>query len=345
MVSTAGCSLGGMARRRKMDLIVEMRFGSHLYGTATEASDLDIKGVYLPEAGDIILQRVRATVSLTQPKGPREKNTSEDVDQEILSLQRYLDLLADGQTMALDMLFAPDSAMMRPPTIWWREIQRSAPRFISRQASAFVRYCRQQADKYGIKGSRVAAARAAFELLRRAESERGTIARLEEVASEIDQFVSLTRHTALVDARGPGGTVVRHLEVCGRKMPFTATIKNAREIAERLVHEYGERAVQAERHQGIDWKALSHAVRVGREALDLFATGRITFPLPYADHLVRIKQGGLAYEAVAAEIERLVEDVDRAAASASLPDVPDRDAMDDLIMRAYGTKIAMQATR
>jgi RNA repair pathway DNA polymerase beta family len=31
-----------------MDLVVKMRFGSHLYGTATPESDLDLKGVYLP---------------------------------------------------------------------------------------------------------------------------------------------------------------------------------------------------------------------------------------------------------------------------------------------------------
>jgi hypothetical protein len=31
------------------------------------------------------------------------------------SLQRYLELLADGQTVALDMLFAPNSAMTGRP--------------------------------------------------------------------------------------------------------------------------------------------------------------------------------------------------------------------------------------
>ena len=42
-----------------MDLIVEMRFGSHLYGTDTATSDLDLKGVYLPSAREILLQRAR----------------------------------------------------------------------------------------------------------------------------------------------------------------------------------------------------------------------------------------------------------------------------------------------
>lgn len=77
----------------------------------------------------------------------------------------------------------------------------------------------------------------------------------------------------------PGGRLVRHLEVCGRKMPFIGSIESAHKVAQRLVDEYGERALQAERNEGIDWKGLSHAVRVGREALELLETGRITFPL------------------------------------------------------------------
>lgn len=48
-----------------MNPIVEMRFGSHLYGTATSRSDFDLKTVYLPEAHHILLQRVRPTVSFS----------------------------------------------------------------------------------------------------------------------------------------------------------------------------------------------------------------------------------------------------------------------------------------
>jgi len=84
--------------------------------------------------------------------------------------------------------------------------------------------------------------------------------------------------------------------VCGKKMPFTSSIKSAREIAQRLVNDYGQRALQAERSEGIDWKALSHAVRVGREALELLHTGKITLPLPYAAEILAIKQGERIYE-------------------------------------------------
>jgi hypothetical protein len=43
----------------------------------------------------------------------------------------------------------------------------------------------------------------------------------------------------------------------------------------------------AETQEGVDWKALSHAVRVGTQALELLKTGHVTFPLPNAAHVVR----------------------------------------------------------
>jgi hypothetical protein len=92
-----------------------MRFGSHLYGTDTPLSDLDLKGVYMPPARDILLQRVKPVISVNPPKPAGQRNAPGDVDREYFSLQRYLGLLAEGQTMALDMLFAPESAMTTPP--------------------------------------------------------------------------------------------------------------------------------------------------------------------------------------------------------------------------------------
>lgn len=322
-----------------MRLIVEMQFGSHLYGTATPLSDLDYKGVYVPDGRDILLQRVRDAISQSRPKAPGEKNSAGDIDRELYSLQRYLELLSEGQTVALDMLFAPDAVMLREPAPEWREIQAHSERLVSRRAASFVRYCRQQANKYGIKGSRVASARAALALLCSAESRHGTSARLEAVENEVTAFACSTEHASLLDMEMPGGRLVRHLEVCGRKMPFTSSIRSAREIAQRLVDEYGERALQAERNEGIDWKALSHAVRVGREALELLETGRIIFPLPYAAEILAIRRGERPYADVGEEIDRLLEAVESAALRSRLRDDPDRDLIDGLVTRAYRTAV------
>jgi len=51
-----------------MKTIVQIKFGSHLYGTETPASDLNIKGVCIPTAHDILLQNVQPVILFQKPK-------------------------------------------------------------------------------------------------------------------------------------------------------------------------------------------------------------------------------------------------------------------------------------
>lgn len=319
-----------------MRTIVRIKFGSHLYGTATPASDLDFKSVFIPHARDILLQRVRATVSNQRPKAEGEKNYAGEVDEEAYSLQRYLGLAAEGQTVALDVLFAPRWSMPENPLPEWEEIERNRHRLVTRKSAAFLGYCRQQANKYGIKGSRVAAARVALELLARELTYRGTTAKLFECEPVIANLTAQHEHMALIEIEGATDVngvkrAVRHWEVCNRKMPLTQTIKSAHEVMRRIVEEYGHRARQAESNQGVDWKALSHAVRVGRQAIELLQTGHVTFPRPEAEHLIAIKLGTLAYQDVSAEIEDLLAAVEREAERSTLPESADLEWIEDFV--------------
>ena len=63
----------------------------------------------MPTAREIVLNSYPKSVNTSRPKQAFERNTKDDVDIEIFSLDRYLDLLTQGQTGALDMLFAPDN--------------------------------------------------------------------------------------------------------------------------------------------------------------------------------------------------------------------------------------------
>ena len=319
-----------------MRQIVRIAFGSHLFGTATPQSDLDFKSVFVPAARDILLQRVRGSVSTARPKAEGEKNYAGELDEEAYSLQKYLGLVAEGQTVALDMLFAPRWSMTEEPAPDWQEIERNRSRLLTRKAAAFVGYCRAQANKYGIKGSRVAAAREALSILDAALEQRGTTAKLGEIEARLAAAVDGAEHMALLDIEGATDIhgvkrTVRHWEICNRKLPLTQTIKASAEIMRRLVAEYGHRAFQAERNEGVDWKALSHAVRVATEAIELLRTGAVQFPRPDADHLLAIKTGKLTYQDVAAEIDALLPEVENAAQASSLPDQPDYGWIEDFI--------------
>ncbi len=327
-----------------MKSIVRIKFGSHLFGTATPKSDIDYKSVFIPAARDILLQRVKGSVSSQRPKAEGEKNYAGEIDEGAYSLQKYLGLVAEGQTVALDMLFAPDWAWVADPFPEWFEIQRNRSRLLTRKSAAFIGYCRQQANKYGIKGSRVAAARQALAILDVALDTLGTTAKLAEIEPMISSTVYGAEHTALLDIEGATDIhgvkrTVRHWEVCNRKLPLTQTIKASAEIMRRLVGEYGHRALQAERQEGVDWKALSHAVRVATEAIELLASGSITFPAPNAAHLLAIKTGALTYQEVAAEIDELLPAVEAAAERSQLPDVPDYAWIDGFVAEVYKTAV------
>ena len=320
--------------------LVTIKFGSHLYGISTPTSDVDFKSVHVPAPRDLLLQRAKGSISTARVKQEKEKNLPGEVEEESYSLQRYLQLAAEGQTVALDMLFAPEWSMTGPPSPEWREVQANRDRLITKKSAAFLRYCRQQANKYGIKGSRVAAARRALDILNEGVEQLGTQARLERLDYWIGLEALRTEHTSIDEIPQAAGGAVKHWNVCGRKLQYTATIKHARDVVKALVDEYGQRALQAESQQGVDWKALSHAVRVGHQAIELLSTGRVTFPLPNAEHVLAIKAAKHPYQEVAAEIEHLLEAVENAAVQSSLPQEPDLAWIEAFVLRVYGREVA-----
>ena len=320
---------------KNTDLIMQVQFGSHLYGTNTPQSDIDFKSVYIPDGRDILLQRVIGSIEIGKKlKVEGEKNLAKDIDSDSYSLQRYLMMIAEGQTVAIDMLFAPASVLT---TLLWRDIQSQKERLLTKKSAAFVGYCRTQANKYGIKGSRVAAARNALRLFEELQEKHGTLAKVGDFFGSED--VVYDDHTRTLRKETPQGREARYYECCNRMVGFNNTVKEAVNIFRKIHENYGVRARLAETNDGIDWKALSHAVRVGREAIELLTEHKVTFPLVDAKHILEIKLGKLPYAEVADEIEKLLEEVERVSVTSTLRDEPDYNFIDDLVVEAYGSKV------
>ena len=152
-----------------MKLILKTQFGSNVYGTNLPTSDLDYKAIYIPEPRDIILGRVKETIQQNTKKDKTAKNSKDDIDLEIFSLKKYLQLLTEGQTVALDILFTPKEFWVESTPIW-EEIRENKHKFLNNKINSFIGYTRTQAAKYGIKGTRVAAMRAILEYLKPLDS-------------------------------------------------------------------------------------------------------------------------------------------------------------------------------
>ncbi len=315
-----------------MNKLFELKFGSHLYGTNTPSSDLDIKSIYLPTAREIVLGSYKKTLSTTRPKQMGERNTKDDVDLEVFSLDRYLQLLSQGQAVALDMLFAPHYMYLDgSDTRIMEKIQDNRHEVLSSDISAFFGYARQQAAKYGIKGTRVAAVRMVLEWLNSLNTFDiiGTYPIIGQVLEWNNE------HIKVIVIKSPNGKEEPHLEVCNRKIPFHAKVSYTKSVFQKIFDEYGHRALLAEKNEGVDWKALSHAVRVNSQAKELLTTGWITFPRPDRELLVDIKTGKMEYQVVAEIIENGLAELEVLKTKSSLRPEPNQEWINNFVYDIY----------
>lgn len=144
--------------------IVRMIFGSHLYGCEVETSDKDYKGIFLPTKEQVLLGKIPKSYSNSKKKAEGEKNTADDVDTEIYSLHYFIKLACEGQTVALDMLHAPDNMILEATNVWY-EIVANREKFYTKNLKAFVGYARKQASRYGIRSGRLGNLREVIKVL------------------------------------------------------------------------------------------------------------------------------------------------------------------------------------
>lgn len=318
--------------------LVRIAHGSHLYGTSTPSSDRDYKGVHLPSGEAIILQRAEDVLDrgIRSKITGTDKNAADAVDDESYSLQKFFGMLAKGDTVATEILFAPTPIDADPI---WRDVQGVGRQLLNRQCKGLVNYCVRQAAKYGIKGSRLNAVRRLLDLLEvEASIGHGTL-KLATIADALQAFAAGQEHADWVNIPSPNGDALWHIDCCDRKMPMTAAIEEAHKVYATVWDNYGKRARAAMTNEGIDWKAMSHAVRVARQAIELFNTGRITFPRPDAAELIEIKKGMRSYEEISALLEKLVAEVQDASQVSTLPEQTNASLADRQVRDLYLSQI------
>ncbi|MCK5602924.1 nucleotidyltransferase domain-containing protein [Candidatus Pacearchaeota archaeon] len=308
-----------------MNKIVKLTYGSHLYGTSTPDSDMDIKGIYLPTKEDLFLQQVENSI-IFDTRDEKEKNTSEDTDEEYYSLQYFIKLACKGETVALDMLHCPKDKLYVTHPIWDKLVE-NKEKFYTKNLVSFIGFARTQAIKYSIKGDKLIEARNILSFF----AGLNPLHRLAAVWKEIPEGKYVVKHPATGEQNG-----LRMLEICGRKLPETASADYAFGVIETVCNKYGERAKLAATNDGMDWKALSHATRAAFQIKSILKDGTITFPLAIADDLRDIKLGKKSYvEEVVPQLEELIEEVEGLLKASDLPEEVDREYWDNFILEAY----------
>jgi len=104
-------------------------------------------------------------------------------------------------------------------------------------------------------------------------------------------------------------------------------------VVKKFYKSYGERAKQAEQNLGINWKAVSHALRVAYQTKQILTEKKITYPLKEAIFLKQVKAGKFNYlNLVASLLESLMTEVKTLAEVSTLPVKTDIKFWDNFII-------------
>lgn len=271
------------------ELIYLTRFGSHLYGTNTNSSDTDVKGLFLPNIKELILGTSSKCLTFKSNTG-KEKNNQDDVDIQLWSLQYWFKLLEKGDTNALDLLYAhtnQECHLYQSNTLDFVGDMEEIHRYVydTARIQGYLGYIMQQTKKYSIKGSRLNAIKKVYDWLTKAHPKILEF-KLDFWMTEILKECGDASYCFEKVINGS-----RSLVLCGKVHMGGITMQ---EFASRVTGDferYGQRAIQAANNEGVDWKAVSHALRCLYQTQQLLKSKRISFPLPCADMLLEVKRG------------------------------------------------------
>ena len=309
--------------------VVKMIFGSKLYGTATENSDTDYQAVFKPSLREVILNSYVPAYKINT-SDENEKNTVNDVDISVTSLQKFLLHAYNGETFVLDMLHSREWIYGSDE---WEFLHNNRSKFYTKNMKSYLGYVKHQAAKYGIRGSRLETVESAIMLIKeKVPAKDIDKSRLRDVFHDVD-IKTLTTPFKYVGEDSHNTPMV---EIVSKKFNTSTPLPLVLNSLGQYLTTYGHRAKLAKENNGIDWKALHHALRVGYQMKSIYENGDFEYPLNETDFLMKVKLGELDYTTVVAPtLENLVEEIEQLAYNSDYPDEVNREFFDDWLVWLY----------
>ncbi len=290
-------------------------FGSHLYGTNTETSDTDAKGIYLPNKRKLLLGRKIGTLDYSTG-GSNDKNSAADVDVTLISIQDFLlKLLPIGETSATDILFSYSNKDCHiylnnsyKDTLSDIFINNPFKYINPNNITAYSAYCIHQAHKYGIKGSRLGALKKAHTWIHNRfdniSSKDLHVLRIQDFIEDFLKECTDKNHCRYYQG---DDEITSGIVILGKIFTNRTPLKLFITHLDRELEKFGKRAEAAMNNDGVDWKAISHALRALEQMRELLIDGKIIFPLVNRDYLIKVKKGLFNYSDIEDEIVSKLE--------------------------------------
>ena len=282
--------------------------GSRLYGTHSLESDHDYINIYVPNFRDVILGNINSLGSSTDSKD----------DDKHMSIYKFLRLLEQGQTLAVESLFCPLEYVefdTEDDKNRWATLRGHRHNLIGKSMKSMLGYCKAQAYKYCKKSKNLEVYLGALDILDTQlksfeklsatgnDQNKTTDKKSYSIAWVFDKLASLDGVTVSTNGK------FRYINILGAEFIETYDMVAFKKHVEDKVSNCSQRTLSAYECDGKDWKALSHALRVGLQIKELYETNNLVFPLKDVEYLKAIKFGQIPYDEVVDDIERITDEV------------------------------------
>lgn len=300
LISSSNIKTSSNFTIKKEQILVLSVAGSHMYGLDTPDSDKDYLGVFIPTKEQLLLNNFPRQVKLPKSSG---------LDLQMWSIHYFLKLACQGETMAIDLLHAPYDCWLIYSDAW-KELVNNRTKFFTREMKSYISYTRKQAAKYGIKGTRMDSLTDVINFLEGFDPSYKLF--------NVWEHLPTGEHIHFIDAIEPDP--YRMYQVCGKKFQETVMIGYALKGLKKSLTEYGKRAKLAQDNNGIDWKAISHALRTAFQVRDILRYGDYEYPLNERGFLKSVKKGKQDFMMfVQPELEQVVKQVEELIEKSTLP--------------------------
>ena len=332
--------INNFEKKHNSKVVYITKYGSKLYGTDNENSDTDYKGIFIPNRVDVLLKRDLEHYNFNSNE-ENNKKEKDDIDLQLFSVYKFFNLLKKGETGAMDILFS----MFREDTQVYNDKEFTSimienyKKFYNRNLHSFIGYCVGQSKVYNVRGERFNELHLFVKKFNDLLSEQGS-EKLESMFPLINEMFSdytykYIKYVIADTSRGSGVPKQgKYVEVLGKRFLGTVTVKYFAEKITEMEEQFGNRARASAK--GVDFKALSHAVRVINEIEELIDHAFITFPLKNRVYVTSVKEGNETLEDVMDYLDAQLNIVQEKLENSDLQERSDELFIDNLLLKLIG---------
>jgi len=300
--------------------ILEIYVGSHLYGTNTPDSDIDLNGIFVaPKEFYLGLKTVNEVDLSTVSKKENGRNDKDAVDRKFYELRKFINLAARNNPNIVEQLFVNNENIMYGNSLGYKLLENRYIFPYKGCYDSFIGYSISQKKKMIIKKDNMNDIILALEFFNGCDVPS---------RNYVVQYKKQILNAGFQNVKDTG----QHIQIGDTTIQKNDTIKQAiRKLSDRR-NKFSSRFDDFVSKSGYDTKFASHLIRLLLEGKELLETGSIEFPLKGKELILDIKSGKYTLDNILDLSDDLEFEMEKALNESQLPDKPQIDKIETLLI-------------